>query len=130
MRPSHSQPGRRILLLRRKTSGDFLLWRMQQLDTFDYKPELIKRNGQPMPGAEGLKTFQGAQGNLTRSPWEFKPRGQSGKMVSELVPQLGELADEMCFIHSLTGKTNRMGRVRILCPPATRSTVSRAWAPG
>ena len=32
-----------------------------QLDTFDYKPELIKRNGQPMPGAEGLKTFQGAQ---------------------------------------------------------------------
>ena len=57
-----------------------------QLDTFDYKPELIKRNGLPMPGAEGLKTFQGAQGNLTRSPWEFKPRGQSGKMVSELVP--------------------------------------------
>ena len=80
-----------------------------QLDTFDYKPELIKRNGQPMPGAEGLKTFQGAQGNLTRSPWEFKPRGQSGKMVSELVPQLGELADEMCFIHSLTGKTNTHG---------------------
>ena len=32
-----------------------------QLDTFDYKPELIKRHGQPMPGAEGLKTFQGDQ---------------------------------------------------------------------
>ena len=80
-----------------------------QLDTFDYKPELIKRHGQPMPGAEGLKTFQGDQGNLTKSPWEFKARGQSGKMVSELVPQLGELADEMCFIHSLTGKTNTHG---------------------
>ena len=80
-----------------------------QLDTFDYKPELIKRHGQPMPGAEGLKTFQGDQGNLTKSPWKFKPRGQSGKMVSELVPQLGELADEMCFIHSLTGKTNTHG---------------------
>ena len=80
-----------------------------QLDTFDYKPELIKRHDQPMPGAEGLKTFQGDQGNLTKSPWEFKPRGQSGKMVSELVPQLGELADEMCFIHSLTGKTNTHG---------------------
>ena len=62
-----------------------------------------------MPGAEGLKTFQGDQGNLTKSPWKFKPRGQSGKMVSELVPQLGELADEMCFIHSLTGKTNTHG---------------------
>ena len=80
-----------------------------QLDTFDYKPELIKRHGQPLPGAEGLKTFQGDQGNLTKSPWKFKPRGQSGKMVSELVPQLGELADEMCFIHSLTGKTNTHG---------------------
>ena len=80
-----------------------------QLDTFDYKPELIKRHGQPMPGADKLITFQGAQGNLTRSPWEFKPRGQSGKMVSELVPHLGALADEMCFIHSLTGKTNTHG---------------------
>ncbi len=80
-----------------------------QIDTFDYKPELIKRHGQPMPGAESLVTFQGGQGNLTKSPWQFKPRGESGKMVSELVPMLGELADEMCFIHSLTGKTNTHG---------------------
>lgn len=80
-----------------------------QLDTFDYKPELIRRHGQPMPGAENLVTFQGGQGNLTRSPWAFKPRGESGKMVSDLVPMLGELADEMCFIHSLTGKTNTHG---------------------
>jgi len=80
-----------------------------QLDTFDYKAQLVKRHGQPMPGADGLVTFQGAQGNLTKSPWEFKPRGQSGKMVSQLVPHLGELADEMCFIHSLTSKTNTHG---------------------
>ena len=80
-----------------------------QIDTFDYKAQLVKRHGQPMPGADGLVTFQGAQGNLTKSPWEFKPRGQSGKMVSQLVPQLGELADEMCFIHSLTSKTNTHG---------------------
>lgn len=80
-----------------------------QVDTFDYKPELIKRHGQPMPGAENLVTFQGQQGNLTQSPWEFKPRGQSGKMISELVPHLAELADDMCFIHSMTGKTNTHG---------------------
>ncbi|MEC8942684.1 MAG: DUF1501 domain-containing protein, partial [Verrucomicrobiota bacterium] len=82
---------------------------ISQVDTFDYKPELIKRHGQPMPGADKLITFQGAQGNLTKSPWEFKARGQSGKRVSELVPQLGELADEMCFIHSMVGKTNTHG---------------------
>ena len=80
-----------------------------QLDTFDYKPELIKRHGEPMPGADGLVTFQGKQGNLTKSPWEFKPRGQCGKMISDLVPMLGDLADDMCFIHSLTGKTNTHG---------------------
>ena len=80
-----------------------------QLDTFDYKPELIRRHGQPMPGADGLVTFQGQQGNLTKSPWAFRPRGESGKMISDLVPMLGDLADDMCFIHSLTGKTNTHG---------------------
>lgn len=80
-----------------------------QLDTFDYKPELIRRHGQPMPGAENLVTFQGGQGHLTRSPWTFRPRGESGKMISDLVPMLGELADDMCFIHSMTGKTNTHG---------------------
>ena len=79
------------------------------VDTFDYKPELIARHGQSMPGGDELVTFQGAQGNLTKSPWEFRPRGQSGKMVSELVPQLGELADEMCFLHAVTSKTNTHG---------------------
>ena len=80
-----------------------------QLDTFDYKPELIKQHGKPLPGAEGLITFQGAQGNITQSPWKFRPRGQCGKMISDLVPQLGDMADDICFIHSLTGKTNTHG---------------------
>lgn len=82
---------------------------ISQIDTFDYKPDLIARNGQPMPGGEKLITFQGEQGNLTRSPWEFRPRGKCGKMVSDLVPRLGDLADDMCFIHSMTGKTNTHG---------------------
>ena len=80
-----------------------------QLDTFDYKPELIRRHGQPMPGNEKLITFQGEQGALNKSPWEFRPRGQSGKMISDLVPHLGALADELCFIHSMQGKTNTHG---------------------
>ena len=79
------------------------------LDTFDYKPELIKRHGQPLPGSEKLITFQGNQGNLTKSPWAFKPRGESGKMISDLVPKLGGLADDMCFVHSMTSKTNTHG---------------------
>ncbi len=102
-RKSHFAPrARQVLMI-------FCSGAISQVDTFDYKPEIIKRHGQPLPGGDQLITFQGAQGNLTRSPWDFKPRGQSGKMVSELVPQLGELADEMCFIHSMVGKTNTHG---------------------
>ncbi|MBX3398435.1 MAG: DUF1501 domain-containing protein [Gemmataceae bacterium] len=82
---------------------------VSHLDTFDYKPELVKRDGQPLPGKEKLVTFQGENGNLTKPIWPFKPRGQSGKMVSDLFPKLAELADEMCFIHSMTAKSNTHG---------------------
>jgi len=82
---------------------------ISHIDTFDYKPALVKLHGKPMPGGDKLVTFQGAQGNLTKSPWKFRPRGKSGKMVSDLVPKLGELADEMCFLHAMTSKTNTHG---------------------
>jgi hypothetical protein len=82
---------------------------VSHLDTWDYKPELIKRDGQPMPGMDMLVTFQGENGNLARSPWPFRPRGQSGKYVSDLLPHLAECVDDFCFIHSLTSRTNTHG---------------------
>lgn len=78
------------------------------LDTWDYKPELIAHDGQPLPG-EKLVSFQGENGNLTKSPYAFKPRGECGKMTSELLPRLGALADDLCFLHSVTSKTNTHG---------------------
>ena len=100
--PHHEAAAKNVLVI-------FCSGACSQIDTFDYKPELIKRHGQPMPGAEEIVTFQGKQGMLTKSPWEFKPRGESGKMISELLPQMAEFADDMCFLHSLTGKTNTHG---------------------
>ena len=82
---------------------------VSHVDTWDYKPELIKRHGQPMPGSESLITFQGENGNLDRSPWAFRPRGQTGKYVSDLLPHLAALCDDLCFIHSMTSKTNTHG---------------------
>jgi hypothetical protein len=82
---------------------------VSHIDTWDYKPELIKRHDQPMPGVEKLITFQGENGNLARSPWAFRPRGETGKMVSDLLPHLAGLTDEICFIHSLTSRTNTHG---------------------
>ena len=82
---------------------------LSHVDTFDFKPELIRRHGQALPGNERLISFQGPNGNLTKPLWEFKPRGQSGKMISDLVPKIGEMVDDICFLHSLTNKSNTHG---------------------
>lgn len=79
------------------------------LDTFDYKPELIKRDGQPLPGAKDLVTFQGANGKLARSPYAFRQRGRCGKWTSDLLPHIGSCVDDICFLHSLTAKSNTHG---------------------
>lgn len=79
------------------------------LETWDYKPELFKRDGQPMPGADKLITFQGENGALAKPHWDFKPRGQSGKMISDMLPRLAGLADDFSFIHSMTAKSNTHG---------------------
>ena len=81
---------------------------VSQLETYDYKPALIRHDGQPLAGGPAV-TFQGPAGNLARPQYEFRPRGQSGKMISDLIPHLAALADEVSFIHSLTSKTNTHG---------------------
>jgi hypothetical protein len=104
-RPPHFAPkAKNVLLI-------FCSGALSHVDTFDYKPELVRLHDTPMPAPGGGKliTFQGEQGNLIKPLWEFKPRGESGTMTSELLPHLGELADEMCFIHSMTAKSNTHG---------------------
>ncbi len=102
-RSSHFTPrARRVLMI-------FCTGAVSHVDTWDYKPELVKRDGMPLPGSDKLITFQGENGNLVKPLWTFRPRGQSGKMVSDLLPKLAELADEMCFLHSMTAKSNTHG---------------------
>jgi len=81
---------------------------VSQLETWDYKPELIQHDGKPLAGGPAV-TFQGPAGNLARPQYAFRPRGQTGKMVSDLIPHLAELTDEIAFIHSLTSKSNTHG---------------------
>jgi hypothetical protein len=101
-KPSHFAPrAKRVLQI-------FCPGAVSHLDTFDYKPELIKRHGQPMPG-EKIVTFQGGNGDLMKSPWGWSQRGQSGKWMSDLLPHLAGCADDLCFVHSLTAKSNTHG---------------------
>jgi hypothetical protein len=80
-----------------------------QIDLWEYKPELQRRHGQPMPGLTGVSSFQGGNGNLMRSPWEWKQYGQCGKWISDLIPHLGACVDDIAFVHSLTAKSNTHG---------------------
>ncbi len=81
---------------------------VSQIDTFEYKPELEKRNGQPLPG-ESVVTFQGANGSVMKSPWGWQRHGQSGKWISDLLPHLAGCVDDIAFIHSMTAKSNTHG---------------------
>jgi uncharacterized protein (DUF1501 family) len=81
---------------------------VSQLETWDYKPALIKMDGKPLKGGPAV-TFQGPAGNLARPQYEFRPHGQTGKMVSDMIPHLAELTDDIAFVHSLTSKSNTHG---------------------
>ena len=73
------------------------------VDSFDYKPELIKRDGQSIDftgvrfGTFGKKS----QRNLMKPLWEFKRFGQTGQWVSNLFPHMARHVDDLCFIHSM-----------------------------
>jgi hypothetical protein len=76
-----------------------------QVDTWDYKPNLEKWHGKTIREfapdfSDTTGFFKNAVGNLMKSPFEFSPRGECGKMVSSLFPKLGEHVDKMAFIHS------------------------------
>ncbi|MGL4464374.1 MAG: DUF1501 domain-containing protein [Planctomycetia bacterium] len=79
------------------------------VDLWDYKPELEKRDGQPLPGEENLVSFQGPNGPLMRSPWKFAPAGQCGKPITTLLPDMAAHVDDMAFVHSMTSRSNTHG---------------------
>jgi hypothetical protein len=76
----------------------FLSGGFSHIDTFDHKPKLQRDHGKPVPSVD-------LRGNgqlpLMGSPFAFTPRGQSGLMISELFPNLGGVADDLCVIRTL-----------------------------
>jgi hypothetical protein len=78
---------------------------MSHLDTFDYKPELVKRHGQPLDIKGKITPFFGQPGKCLKSPWTFEKRGRSGQYVSSLLPHIAECADELTIIRSMVAKS-------------------------
>lgn len=96
--PHHPPKAKRVIQL-------FMAGAASHIDLFDYKPDLIKHDGQPSDFGEPVEAFQNGLGPWLRPQWEFKPYGQCGKMLSEPVAALGECVDELAFIHNVVGKT-------------------------
>jgi hypothetical protein len=74
------------------------------LDMFDYKPELVRRNTQDCP-QEFLRgrrfAFTSGVPKLLGTPQRFRQYGRSGAWVSDALPNLASIADELCFIKSM-----------------------------
>jgi hypothetical protein len=78
-----------------------------QVDTWDYKPELAKRDGKELEGFDKNTGFFTAQvGPLMKSPFAFAQHGQSGTWVSEIFPNLAKHVDDMAFLHSCFTDSN------------------------
>ena len=71
-----------------------------QLDTFDYKPKLVGRDGQSITVRSFREGNVPKKLNLMEPRWKFKPYGKCGKYVSDLYPHVGQHVDDMAFIHS------------------------------
>jgi hypothetical protein len=82
-----------------------------QCDTFDYKPELIKRHGQKFDPGDGsrVEAATSVPGNLMKCPFEWKQHGQCGRWVSSVFPQLAMCVDDLAFVMSMASKTNVHG---------------------
>ncbi len=82
----------------------FMAGGVSQVDSYDYKPLLDKRNGEMLDFTDQrilAKTGMGSNQRVMKSLWEFKQRGQNGAWVSELFPHMAKHTDEYCIIRSM-----------------------------
>jgi hypothetical protein len=92
----------------------FMSGAASQCDTFDYKPSLIQRHGQPFDPGGKVELFQSVPGAVMKSPWAWRPHGACGKHVSDLVPHLASCVDDMAFLHAMVAKSNVHGPATFL----------------
>lgn len=101
-RMPHFEPrAKRIIFL-------FMKGGPSQVDTFDYKPQLQKDDGKPLPFDKPRVQFA-PTGNLLKSPWEFSQYGESGIPVSALFPETARHVDDLCILNSVYGSNPAHG---------------------
>ncbi|MDB6035134.1 MAG: hypothetical protein JWM16_5472 [Verrucomicrobiales bacterium] len=81
-----------------------------QMDLFDPKPALAKYDGKPFPGEIRYDNAAEASSKVFASPFKFSKHGQCGMELSELLPHLGKVADDVCLIRSMQTGVNNHGQ--------------------
>jgi hypothetical protein len=71
------------------------------VDLTDPKPELTRLSGTDYAGDVQYSFVNRASKQLLGSPWKFERRGQCGTEISELLPHLAEIVDDICLIRSM-----------------------------
>lgn len=99
--PHFSPRAKRVIFL-------FMHGGPSHIDTFDYKPELARQDGKPLPFDKPRIQFA-QTGNLLKSPWEFRQHGESGAWVSDLFPHVGGCVDDLTFLKSIHGSNEAHG---------------------
>ena len=94
-----------------RSGAKAVIWLFQtgspsQVDTFDYKPELQKRNGPSLDGADPKTGFFTTSGKCLKSPFKFNQHGESGAWISEIFPNIARHADDIAFIYSCFSRSN------------------------
>jgi hypothetical protein len=94
----HPAKAKRVIFL-------FMAGGPSQLDLFDYKPDLEKLHGQPLPkeisNNQRVTTMtRGKKQEICASIFKFAPQGESGLIMSELLPHLSTVANDLCLIKS------------------------------
>lgn len=84
----------------------FMIGGPSQIDMFDPKPELTKLDGKDFPGQVKYDNLAQASRQVMGPQWRFAPRGQCGMEMSDLIPNMCEIADEMTLIRSMQTNVN------------------------
>jgi hypothetical protein len=91
--PHHAPRAKQVIFL-------FMSGGPSHVDLFDPKPKLVAHAGQPLP-FEKPSLMRTKTGNLLPSPFKFVRRGKAGIEVTELLPRLGSIVDDLCIVRSM-----------------------------
>ena len=103
-RPHHRPRAKRVIQL-------FMNGGASQMDLFDHKPELFRRAGQPFdPGSSvRIEAPTSEPGKVLKPPVPLRQHGQSGRWVSDLMPNLARCVDDIAFLMAMQSRTNVHG---------------------